>query len=138
MSETLSYGAWRSPITSELIVGETIGLGDIMIDGGDVYWIEGRPREGGRNVLVRRGSGSTIDDITPPPFNARSRVHEYGGGAATVQGGVVFFTNFSDQLLYRQTAAGAPVALTPAGESGRWRYADGLFDATRQRWIGVR
>src|SRR6266699_6800370 len=120
VAETLPYGAWRSPITSDLIVGETIGLGEILVDGGDIYWIEGRPREGGRNVVVRRKPDGSIEDITPAPFSARSRVHEYGGGAAMVQGGVVFFTNFTDQLLYRQTAAGAPVALTPAGESGRW------------------
>src|SRR5205823_160008 len=88
--ETLPYGAWRSPITSELIVGETLGLGDIRVDGGDVYWIEGRPGEGGRNVLVRRAQsisisgGGSIDDITPPPFSVRTRVHEYGGGAMHV------------------------------------------------------
>src|SRR5258708_37647816 len=102
MPETLPYGTWRSPITSDLIVGESIGLGDIMVDGGDIYWIEGRPREGGRNVLVRWGSGGAIEDINPSPFSARSRVHEYGGGAAIVQGGVVVFTNFADQRLYRQ------------------------------------
>jgi dipeptidyl aminopeptidase/acylaminoacyl peptidase len=134
--ETLPYGAWRSPITSDLIVGETIGLGDILVDGGEIYWIEGRPRESGRNVLVHRGPGGTTEDITPAPFSARSRVHEYGGGAATVEGGVVFFTNFADQRLYRQVAGQAPEALT-AKEAGR-RYADGLFDAMRGRWIGVR
>jgi dipeptidyl aminopeptidase/acylaminoacyl peptidase len=138
MAETLPYGAWCSPITSDLIVGETIGLGDIMVDGRDIYWIEGRPREAGRNVLVRRGPGGAIEDITPAPFSARSRVHEYGGGAATVAGGEVFFTNFTDQRLYRQTATEEPLPLTPAGLPGRWRYADGLFDAPRRRWIGVR
>ena len=81
--EILPYGAWRSPITSDLIVGETIGLGDILVDGADIYWIEGRPREAGRNVLVRLGVGGAIEDITPAPFSARTRVHEYGGGAAT-------------------------------------------------------
>src|SRR5437660_878563 len=84
MSETLPYGAWRSPITSELIVGEAIGLGEVRVDGGDIYWIEGRPSEGGRNVLVRRAPDGQIADLTPAPFNVRSRVHEYGGGATTV------------------------------------------------------
>ena len=103
-AETLPYGAWRSPITSDLIVGETIGLGDILVDGGDIYWIEGRPREGGRNVVVRFRPGGASEDITPAPFSARTRVHEYGGGAATVQDGVIFFSNFADQRLYRQAA----------------------------------
>ncbi|HEV2336231.1 MAG TPA: S9 family peptidase, partial [Stellaceae bacterium] len=134
--ETLPYGAWRSPITSDLIVGETIGLGDILIDGGDIYWIEGRPRESGRSVVVRCGAGGTSEDITPAPFSARTRVHEYGGGAATVADGVIFFSNFADQRLYRQALGRAPQALTPEG--GGWRYADGVVDAARRRWIGVR
>ena len=132
----LPYGAWRSPITSDLIVGETIGLGDILVDGRDIYWIEGRPSEGGRNVLVRREPGGTVEDITPPPFSVRTRVHEYGGGAASVHGGLVLFSNFADQRLYRQVSGRAPEPLTPEG--GGWRYADGLFDAANGRWIGVR
>ncbi len=130
------YGAWRSPITSELIVGEAIGLGDILVDGGDIYWVEGRPREAGRSVLVRRTPADGAEDITPAPFSVRARVHEYGGGGALVHGGIVFFTNFADQRLYRQTAGRPPEPLTPDGTG--CRYADGLFDAVRQRWIGVR
>ncbi len=140
--ETLPYGAWRSPITSELIVGESIGLGDILVDGADIYWIEGRPSEGGRSVLVRRAPGGTTEDITLAPFSVRTRVHEYGGGAATVHGGFVFFSNFADQRLYHQVGGLAPTPLTPQADPDRpgtsWRYADGLFDATRKRWIGVR
>ena len=82
--ETLPYGAWRSPITSDLIVGETIGLGDILVDRSDIYWIEGRPSEGGRNVIVRRAPDGRVEDIIPPPFSARTRVHEYGGGAVLI------------------------------------------------------
>ena len=79
---TLPYGAWRSPITSDLIVAEAIGLSEVRIDGDDVYWIESRPSDGGRSVLVRRTLPGEIADITPPPFSARALVHEYGGGAA--------------------------------------------------------
>src|SRR5690242_12983033 len=111
--ETLPYGAWRSPITSELIVAETIGLGDVIVDGPDIYWIESRPGEGGRNVLVRRDPAGAVRDVTPAPFSARTRVHEYGGGAATVQDGVAFFSNFADQRLYRQAGGEAPTPLTP-------------------------
>jgi dipeptidyl aminopeptidase/acylaminoacyl peptidase len=136
--EILPYGAWRSPITSELIVGEAIGLGDVLVDGGDIYWIESRPGEGGRNVLVRRRPAGDIEDVTPAPFNVRTRVHEYGGGAATVHDGAIFFSNFADQRLYRQTRDEAPTPLTPEGDAERWRYADGLFDAGRRRWLGVR
>jgi hypothetical protein len=116
---TLPFGAWRSPITSDLIVGESIGLGDILVDGGDIYWIEGRPGEGGRNVVVRCAPGGAIADVTPAPFNARTRVHEYGGGAATVHEGRVFFSNFADQRLYQQVGAGTPTPLTPAADPAR-------------------
>src|SRR3990172_6920075 len=102
------YGAWRSPITSDLIVSRTITLGLVAIDGEDIYWIEGRPTEGGRNVVVRRTPDGRTVDITPPGFNARTRAHEYGGGDFAVAGGVVYFANFADQRLYRQEAQGEP------------------------------
>ena len=84
MPETLPYGAWKSPITSDLIVAETIGLGAVLVDGGDIYWTESRPGEGGRNVLVKRDGER---HVTAAPFNVRTRVHEYGGGAAVVHRG---------------------------------------------------
>src|SRR5256886_16913054 len=106
--ETLPYGAWRSPITSELIVGETLGLGDIRVDGRDIYWIEGRPSEGGRNVLVRRApststnGGGSIEDITPAPYSVRTRVHEYGRRARNAYRGVIHFPQFAvHRLLHR-------------------------------------
>lgn len=133
--ETLPYGAWRSPITSDLIVAESIGLVDVLIDGDDLYWIESRPGEGGRNVLVRHLPGGGTVDLTPAPFSARTRVHEYGGGAVTVSRGIVYFTNFTDQVLYARAPGKAPAALTP---KGGWRYADGVIDERRRRWIGVR
>ncbi|UCG81211.1 MAG: S9 family peptidase, partial [Desulfobacterales bacterium] len=78
------YGSWKSPITSDLIVAETIGLGQIVLDGQDVYWTEMRPTEGGRYVVVKRSSDGKTADVTPPAFNVRTRVHEYGGGAFVV------------------------------------------------------
>jgi dipeptidyl aminopeptidase/acylaminoacyl peptidase len=133
--QTAPYGSWRSPITSDLIVQDSIGLTDVLLDGDDIYWIEGRPREAGRNVLVRQSPDGQVADVTPAQFNVRSRVHEYGGGAARVVNGTVYFSHFADQRLYRQELGAAPLPLTPAGP---WRYADGLIDGPRGRWIGVR
>src|SRR6185295_10600015 len=90
-TQTAPYGSWKSPITSDLIVSGTIGLGQIALDGDDVYWIEARPTEGGRQVIVRRTADGQTADVTPAPFNARTRVHEYGGGAFVVSAGVVYF-----------------------------------------------
>ncbi|HAG83164.1 MAG TPA: peptidase [Cyanobacteria bacterium UBA12227] len=129
------YGSWTSPITADLIVAGTIGLGGIVLDGEDVYWIEGRPAEAGRNVIVRRTPDGEITDVTPSPFNVRTRVHEYGGGAFTVKDGTIYFSNFADQRLYQQTSDSEPQPLTPAGD---WRYADGVIDSQRERLICVR
>jgi hypothetical protein len=74
------YGSWISPITSDLIVSGSVGLSQCIIDDDDVYWIEMRPIEAGRNVIVKRDSTGQSIDINPAPLNARTRVHEYGGG----------------------------------------------------------
>src|SRR5260370_40328025 len=78
-AKTAPYGSWKSPITSDLIVAQTTILSDVRIDGDHVYWLEGRPREQGRNVIVRAGPDGAAAGITPPDFNARPRGHEYGG-----------------------------------------------------------
>ena len=130
------YGSWKSPITTDLIVSSAIGLGQVALNGPDVYWVEMRPAEGGRMVIVRRDSDGETSDVTPNPFSVRTRVHEYGGGAFLVdRDGVVYFSNFSDQRIYRQDPGAAPRPITPEGPL---RYADGVFDRLRQRVICVR
>ncbi|MBN1188910.1 MAG: S9 family peptidase [Dehalococcoidales bacterium] len=129
-----AYGSWQSPITSAMIVSKSIGLGQIEIDREYIYWLESRPSEGGRSVVVRRSKDGEIEDITPQPFNVRTTVHEYGGGAYLVHNGTVYFSNFSDQRLYRHKPGFIPVPLTPAGSR---RYADGVFDARRQDLVCV-
>jgi dipeptidyl aminopeptidase/acylaminoacyl peptidase len=129
------YGSWRSPISSEVIVRGVVGLAEVVIDGRDVYWLESRPGEGGRNVLVSQTPDGRTEDVTPQPFNARTRVHEYGGGGFTVDRGTVYFSNFADQRIYRRPPGGEPAPLTP--ETGR-RYADMVVDLGRSRLIAVR
>src|SRR5216684_4031630 len=114
--KTAPYGSWKSPITSDQIVKESIGLSQVRLDGDDIYWIEMRPSEGGRQVIVRHSAGQMVD-VTPREFNARTRVHEYGGGDYAVQSGVVYFSNFGDQELYRQAVGSTPQAI--AQESGQ-------------------
>ena len=139
--KTAPYGSWKSPITSDLIVAQSIALSEVRLDGGRVYWLEGRPQEQGRSVIVRADHNGATADITPKPFNARTRVHEYGGSSWTVHDGIAYFSNFADGRLYRQTPGAAePQPLTPSPPArGRdWRFADGVIDARHNRWIGVR
>jgi dipeptidyl aminopeptidase/acylaminoacyl peptidase len=129
------YGSWGSPISSDLIVRGVVGLSQVKPDGGAVYWMESRPDEDGRNVIVGRTSGGSMEDVTPPPFDARTRVHEYGGGDFTVHDDAVYFSNFVDQRIYRRLPGGKPEPLTP--ETGR-RFADMVVDPGRNRLVAVR
>ncbi|PYS82234.1 MAG: peptidase [Acidobacteria bacterium] len=129
------YGSWKSPITSDLIVSATVGLGQIALDGQDTYWIELRPSEGGRNCVVRRTPDGRVRDVTPEGFNARTRVHEYGGGDFAVHEGTIYFSNFADQRLYRQTLATPPAPITP---EKKLRYSDFCIDEGRGRLVAVR
>jgi len=137
MSErrVVPYGSWESPITSDLIVAGTIAVGQPLIDGDDLYWLEMRPLEGGRSVIVKRDVEGRIADVTPPGFNARTRVHEYGGGDYVACDGAVYFSNFSDQQIYVQRNGGPPEPLTTIPNM---RYADAIVDEQRQRLICIR
>lgn len=129
------YGSWRSPLTAELTVRSSVRLQDVAVDGDDIYWAELRPEEAGRTVVVRLGADGRKADITPPGFNVRTRVNEYGGGAFAVRGGVVYFSNYADGRIYRQDPGQPPVGI---GRQDNASYADGAIDSTGNRTIWVR
>jgi dipeptidyl aminopeptidase/acylaminoacyl peptidase len=133
------FGSWKSPVTTQLIVGETIRLGQPALGAGGIFWTEGRPQEKGRTVLVRHKADDHTEDITPAPYNVRTLAHEYGGGAfacSVSEEGVdeIFFSHFDDQRIYRIRGSEAPQALTAAAEV---RYADALVDTAHRRLIAV-
>ncbi len=121
------FGAWPSPITAARLVEGAAGVGEVRVDGDDVWWAEPRPSEGGRCQLVRCSPDGTRHDLFPPwdpdggpgNWNARTAVLEYGGGAWAVRDGVVVFANWADQRLYRVDPGAAPVAITPAAVVAR-------------------
>jgi dipeptidyl aminopeptidase/acylaminoacyl peptidase len=129
------YGTWASPVTARTVAAGALRLGTITIDGDDIYWAEGRPDEGGRSVVVKRTADGRIADVTPPGTNVRTRVHEYGGAAYAVSGGVVYYSEFADQRLYRLAPGGVPEPLTPPGD---WFYGDCAIDLSRRRLVCVR
>jgi dipeptidyl aminopeptidase/acylaminoacyl peptidase len=128
------YGAWVSPVSVELMTEAAIGLSGVRVDGQDLYWLEARPSENGRTVLCRRRADGEIADLTPPPFNVGSRVHEYGGGAYAVATGIVVLSERADGSIWL-IEAGSPRRIeTPEG----CRYADFEFDLPRRRVLAVR
>jgi dipeptidyl aminopeptidase/acylaminoacyl peptidase len=125
--EVLPYGSWTTPVTSAVLVASAVRLGDVCVDGEDVIWSEGRPDEGGRTQLVRRSRDGETTDLLEEGEDARTAVHEYGGGAWWARDGVVWFVAWGDQRLYRlDPESGAVEALVPEPAVPRGdRYADG-------------
>ncbi len=106
-------------------------------DGDVLYWIECRPTEGGRQVLLRGSAGGSVAEVLPAGFNARTRVYEYGGRGFGVRGGVVVASDFRDDRLHLLAAGDAvPRPLTPAGEG--LRYGAPVLDLRRRLAICVR
>src|SRR3972149_606295 len=129
------YGSWTSPFPIERLTEGAVFLSEVRGVGGVRWWLEGRPEEGGRQVLVRRDPDGTMTRLTPEGFNARSRVHEYGGAATLVSGDLVLVSDFSPGRLHRVVAPGELVPLTP----GRaWRFADLEHDVANGRLYAVR
>ncbi len=142
------YGSWPSAVSAQTLIAGVVGLTSLKTDGTHLYWLESRPEEGGRTVLLRADVRADVRDerdgisvasreLTPPPFNVRSRVHEYGGGACTVSesDGTVFFVNFEDQNLYRISGNDEVTRITHSGPE--IRFADFVLDADRNRLISV-
>src|SRR6266568_6111627 len=118
------YGSWPSPVGSRMLATGRIGLSDPRY-GDALHWLEFRPQEDGRYVVVRE-DGDVSSDVTPSGFNVRTTVHEYGGASWLLKGATVWFSNFADQRLYRQDPGAAPVPISPEPPSPRaLRYADG-------------
>lgn len=132
------HGAWPSPIGAAMVAAGAAPLSQLALDGMDIYWLAGRASEGGRTTLLRQRAGT--QEITPAPFNVRSRVHEYGGGAYRVDGGDIYFSNDADKRIYvlSGSAAASGAAPTPLSAGGAFRYADFVVDWNHKRLISVR
>jgi len=130
MTTSAPYGTWKSPISAADTVAGTVRFSDIQYDGGTLYWLEGRPTEGGRSVLVRRRANGVIDEPLGDDVNVRTMVHEYGGGAYLAHSGMLVHSDFGNQRLHR---LGTEAAVTSEPERERSvRYADatGLDDGS--------
>jgi len=140
VAATAPYGSWGSPISAELVAAGGVSLDEVRVAAGAVHWVEGRPLEGGRQVVCRAVRGQPPEDLVPEGFNARTRVHEYGGGAYLVTDEALFFSNFADQRLYRRDPGdGRPRPITPEPpDPAGHRYADASPTPDGRRLVCVR
>lgn len=132
--DTLPYGCWPSPITAALAAGKSRRFGMLQADGGSLYWSESRPEEGGRGVIMAADAAGALHEVLPPPWSARSRVHEYGGGEFLIQDGTLWFVEADGQDIHVLEAGSGPRRLTAAPDH---RFADMALDAPRRRLICV-
>ncbi len=123
-------GSWSSPITAARVAAGVRPVSAPRLVDGRVLWLQALPEEGGRLALATAGGV-----VTPAPFNVRTRVHEYGGGAYVAAGDTIWFSNHADNLVYAQRGDAAPAALTA---DGRQRHADLELDPRHRRLVAVR
>ncbi len=127
------FGTWASPVTVEQVAGQTVGLSGLSADGDALAWLELRPAERGRTVLVARSAMGVVEELTPSPFDVASRVHEYGGGAYAMQGGRVVFSDKADGAVWLIEPGQAP---RPVGRAAGCRFADFAFlPGSGGRWV---
>lgn len=132
-----AYGSWASPISAETLSSANVGLSEIHVKDGALYWLESRPQEKGRTTIIQQSADGQRKELLPPPFNARSRVNEYGGGSYCILDGRACFVNFEDQRIHSVDIHGAGAAPQPITADGPWRYGNLLPDPTRNRLIAV-
>jgi dipeptidyl aminopeptidase/acylaminoacyl peptidase len=138
------YGTWTSPITSKAITAGSVRLGGVHYCNGNVYWLEGRPQEAGRNVLCKYSPESADKsqrngvDVSPKESNVRTRVHEYGGGAVVFgkNEDEIYYSEFATQRLCHLLKDGTSQPITEEG--GTYRFADGVVSEDGQVIYAVR
>ena len=135
MKAVAPFGAWVSPVTTDLMTAAAISLGALTVDGDSLVLARRAPERGGRTVLCRRGADGDIEELTPAPINVGSRVHEYGGGAFGVEDGVIVYSERKDGSIWIIEPGAPPRRIaTPEG----CRYADFEFDSARRRVLAIR
>ncbi|GAB2198125.1 alpha/beta hydrolase family protein [Sessilibacter sp. MAH4] len=138
MKKTLPYGSWPSKISAQHIVSQSLGLAEPKWDGEDLYWLEFRPNEKGRNCIVKKDGNGNISDVIPENMSSRSKANEYGGGSYTVANHIVYFVSGYDQRIYKVDTQTQPIQATAITAEGPYRYADLLIDSHKNRIICIR
>lgn len=127
-----AYGTWESLINGEYLASKSVRLSEPVLDEGDLFWLEGRPEEKGRTTIVSLNADGETDSLLPPPWNARSMVHEYGGGSYCVTKDMIFFVHAEDQQIYLLDRNNHHIS--QFSDSSQCRFAD-LFVDSQHRFV---
>ncbi len=145
--EKRPFGAWKSPIIATQLTQSSVRLSQVELDLVNdlaqkkaLYWLESRPQEKGRSVLVRKNlsSDAPAEDVLPAPWSIRSRCHEYGGNSFAIHNGQLYFVEASSQRLYHFDTQNPESAPRPLTSAINWRFADLCIDLTRKQLIALR
>ncbi len=129
-----NFGTWRSPVSAASVATVSLALSEARLHRGTLFWVERRPDDGGRSVLVAQDAGG-VRDVVGAPFDLRSRVHEYGGGVWNLDGDEIWFVNARDQGLYRRVGDARPECVLSTENGG---FADLQVCADRGLCVAVR
>ncbi|MEU1973593.1 prolyl oligopeptidase family serine peptidase [Microbacterium sp. NPDC019599] len=136
MQREIPYGSWPSPVTAAAVSAASGRIDGARFVGDEVWWGEGVPEEGGRTTVRRRRVDGVVEDLLPPPWNARSRVHEYGGGSWTTgDDGTLYFVEKADQRIWAVFPGDVPVPRTAPDEGARFgglSWQEGRLIAVRE------
>ena len=127
-------GAWESPLTAASIFESADNISYLLIEDDQLSFIERSASANGRNILVRLNENSSPDQLTSSDMSVRSRVHEYGGRPYSIDGENIYYSQFSDQKIYKRSPGGEAQALTIEG----LRYMGCLVDREHNQLICVR
>jgi len=137
MSTTVPYGSWPSPIVPSLLTDGSPGYAFPQYDGDRLYWLESRPWENGRSVVVCREADGTVRDVLPAPLSCRSKVHEYGGAPYLVVDDTLYFSLYDDQRVYTLDLSSSNALPQPLTPEGAYCFADFCHDRHHHRLICV-
>ncbi len=138
MTQTLPYGSWPSPLSAEQVTAKTVSFNELSSAGNSLFYLEQRPEEAGRNILKLLNTDGTSKELTSAPFDARSSVHEYGGGSYCVDEDNCYFVNKSDQNIYCVKSDGSAEPRQVTQSDSNERFANLIVDDANSRLICVR
>lgn len=135
MKTTAAYGTWASSLTGEFVAANSVKMAEPQWVGESLFWLETRPEEKGRQAILQRTADGTVREVLPNPWNARTKVHEYGGGSFVATEDAVYFVNGEDQQIYRLNLDDK--LIEPLTQTDGCRYGDLYYSSAHHCLLAI-